>query len=216
MPPGYQAPPPVVFRGRPPADRAELWVPLATDLAGGQRGAHNLTVVARLRPGVSIESADGDVKRIAAEVAREHPDYREWNARVVPLERMGHRIVSAIDEPAGRCRRLRAAAGVRERGQPAARARRRPAPRVCDPHGAGRGPRAARGSGDGRIARARHRRRRARRPAGRWRSCALIVALGPATIPGVRDAQLDLRALAFASPSRWRPRSWRGSSRRCA
>ncbi len=85
MPAGYLAPPPVVFRGRPPAERAELWVPLATDLAGGQRGAHNLTVVARLRDGVSIDAAERDVKRIAAEVAREHPDYREWNARVVPL-----------------------------------------------------------------------------------------------------------------------------------
>src|SRR5215208_3746681 len=33
MPPGYQAPPPVVFRGQPPADRAELWIPLAINLA---------------------------------------------------------------------------------------------------------------------------------------------------------------------------------------
>ncbi len=85
MPPGYQALPPVVFRGQPPADRAELWIPLAIDLAAGQRGAHNLTVIARLRRGVTVETADSDVKRIAGEVAREHPDYRDWNARVVPL-----------------------------------------------------------------------------------------------------------------------------------
>ena len=84
MPPGYDAPPPVVFRGRPSADRAELWS-LATDLAAGQRGAHNLTVIARLMPATSIDDADRDIKRIASEVAREHPEYRDWNARVVPL-----------------------------------------------------------------------------------------------------------------------------------
>jgi len=60
MPPGYIAPPPIVFRGLPPAERAELWLPLAIDLAGGQRGAHNLTVVARLRPGVTVAAADAD------------------------------------------------------------------------------------------------------------------------------------------------------------
>src|ERR671918_1096279 len=85
MPSGYQAPPPVVFRGQPPADRAELWIPLAIDLTAGQRSAHNLTVIARLQHGATIETADSDVKRIALEVASEHPDYRDWNARVVPL-----------------------------------------------------------------------------------------------------------------------------------
>src|SRR5688572_17292947 len=51
----------------------------------GSGGAHNITVVARLRPEIPLAAADADVKRIASEVAREHPDYREWNARVVPL-----------------------------------------------------------------------------------------------------------------------------------
>lgn len=85
MPPGYAAPPPIVFRGQPPVDRAELWLPLATDLPAQQRSAHNLTVVGRLNPGVTIEAADADLKTLALAVGEEHPDYREWSARVVPL-----------------------------------------------------------------------------------------------------------------------------------
>ena len=85
MPPAYHAPPPVVFRGQPPADRAEVWIPLAIDPAAGQRAAHNLTVIARLRRGVTPEMADRDIKGIAAEVAREDPGSRDWSARVVSL-----------------------------------------------------------------------------------------------------------------------------------
>jgi DNA-binding CsgD family transcriptional regulator len=47
MPPGFVCPPPVHFAGAAPLVRTELWVPLAQDLAGGQRGAHFLTVIAR-------------------------------------------------------------------------------------------------------------------------------------------------------------------------
>jgi putative ABC transport system permease protein len=39
MPPGFDFPPPVALEGTAPAEKAELWLPLANDLAGGQRGA---------------------------------------------------------------------------------------------------------------------------------------------------------------------------------
>ena len=114
MPPSYLAPPPIVFRGLLPAERAELWLPLAIDLAGGQRGAHNLTVVARLRPGVTVAAADADLKRIAIEVGQEHPDYREWSARVGAARRMGDVELAPFDDAAGGGRWLRVAAGVRK------------------------------------------------------------------------------------------------------
>jgi putative ABC transport system permease protein len=197
MPPGYAAPPPVVFRGLPPAGRAELWLPLATDLAGGQRGAHNLSVVARLRPGVSLEMADADVKRIALEVGREHPDYREWGARVVPLAgwvtESSRRSMGLLAAAVGfvlllscaNVANLLLARGVGRRREFAVRAA----------LGAGRARLATQvvveslglalvGGIAGVIV--------------AFGLIRLIVTLGPGTIPGVREATLDLRALGFA------------------
>jgi putative ABC transport system permease protein len=198
MPSGYTAPPPVVFRGTPPADRAELWLPLATDLPGGQRGAHNLTVIARLRDGVSIEAADTDVKRIASEVGREHPDYREWGARVVPLggwvTESSRRSMSLLAGAVGfvlllacaNVANLLLARGVGRRREFAVRA--------------------AMGAGRGRLARQVISESLALALAGGIAGLALaillirlIVSMGPATIPGVREASLDVRALLFAA-----------------
>jgi putative ABC transport system permease protein len=198
MPAGYAAPPPVVFRGRPPAERAELWLPLATDLAGGQRAAHNITVVARLRPGIPIEAADADVKRIAAEVAREHPDYREWNARVVPLggwvTESSQRSMSLLAAAVGfvlllacaNVANLLLARGVGRRREFAVRA--------------------ALGAGRARLAWQVVLESLALAGVGAVAGTALafglvrlIVTLGPATIPGLREAVLDVRAMVFAA-----------------
>ena len=198
MPPGYAAPPPVVFRGRPPAERAELWVPLAIDLAGGQRGAHNLSVVARLRPDVSVEMADADVKRIALDVGREHPDYREWGARVVPLAgwvtESSRRSMGLLASAVGfvlllacaNVANLLLARGVGRRREFAVRA--------------------ALGAGRGRLAAQVVVESLALALIGGMVGVMiaiglvrLIVTLGPATMPGVREATLDLRALAFAA-----------------
>jgi putative ABC transport system permease protein len=197
MPPGYLAPPPVVFRGRPPAERAELWVPLATDLAAGQRGAHNLTVVARLRDGITVDAADADVKRIAAEVVREHPDYREWNARVVPLSgwvtESSRRSMALLAGAVGfvlllacaNVANLLLARGVGRRKEFAIRT--------------------ALGAGRLRLAMQVISESLSLAVAGGIVGVALaaglvrlIVTRGPSAIPGVRDAALDGRAIAFA------------------
>ena len=85
MPPGFECPPAVVLRGPAPAERAELWVPHATNLETGQRGAHYLAVIGRLRPGASFASAHREFNDIQAQIEREFPDYRGWRANVVPL-----------------------------------------------------------------------------------------------------------------------------------
>jgi putative ABC transport system permease protein len=197
MPPGYQAPPPVVFEGQPPADRAELWIPLAIDLAAGQRGAHNLTVIARLRRGATVETADRDVKRIAAEVASEHSDYRDWNARVVPLigwvTQSSRRSMGLMAAAVGfvlllacaNVANLLLARGVGRRRELAIRTA----------LGAGRSKLAVHVLAESLVLAL------IGGVAGIALAAGLIqlmVTRGPATIPGVREATLDIRALTFA------------------
>ena len=84
MPESFQFPPAITLRGLGPAVPRDVWVPLRN--LSPQRGAHNLTVIGRLRPGASFESAQRDMAAIAADLAREYPDTnREWGAKVVPL-----------------------------------------------------------------------------------------------------------------------------------
>ena len=68
--------------------RAELWVPLrfsARDLET-QRGAHYIDVIARLKQDVSIDRARGDMRSIAARLARDFPrTNRDASASVHPL-----------------------------------------------------------------------------------------------------------------------------------
>jgi hypothetical protein len=86
MPPGFDFPPPVALEGTAPAEKAELWLPLANDLAGGQRGAHHLTVVGRLAAGVTKASAEADLQALAAAVAADHPDTNAgWSVALTPF-----------------------------------------------------------------------------------------------------------------------------------
>jgi len=85
MPPAFVCPPAVVLRGTPPIEQAELWIPHATNLEAGQRGAHYLAVIGRLAPGSTFESAEREMNDVQAQIERDFPDYRTWRARVVPL-----------------------------------------------------------------------------------------------------------------------------------
>ena len=76
MPQGFQFP-----------SRAEAWVPMAfnaDDLRS--RGAHFISVVARLRPGVSPQVAQADVDNITAGLQERYPRSNAgWGAKVTPL-----------------------------------------------------------------------------------------------------------------------------------
>src|SRR5207249_10704263 len=51
-----------------------------------ERAATNNTIVARLRPGVSLGQADAELKAITRQLEQEYPDFRRgWTAKVVSL-----------------------------------------------------------------------------------------------------------------------------------
>jgi predicted permease len=63
--------------------KVDLWVPLPLDAAVA-RDQRTLRVVGRLAPGATIESANAEIRALAAVQAREHPDTNEhWVPRVV-------------------------------------------------------------------------------------------------------------------------------------
>ena len=79
MPPGYQFP-----------SRAEMWVPvgqLSGDATWQQRSNHmGLWAVARLKPGVSLASAQADMENIAVNLERQYPDNNAGNrVKIQPL-----------------------------------------------------------------------------------------------------------------------------------
>jgi putative ABC transport system permease protein len=79
----------VMPRGYDFPDGSELWTPLRfgdRDLSANQRGAHYLSAVGRLKPGVSAAQATADLDRIEQALAKEHPDKMEGYAvAAVPL-----------------------------------------------------------------------------------------------------------------------------------
>jgi putative ABC transport system permease protein len=77
MPEGFQLLEPYV----------RLWVPLAQSAEDwANRGGHYLTVIGRMREGVTIEQADADVKTVMARISHDHPDEAtDVGAYVLPL-----------------------------------------------------------------------------------------------------------------------------------
>src|SRR5260370_6826156 len=68
-----------------PGGAAEFWGTLnASDACEQRRGCHNLNVVARLRDGVSVQSALAAMKSLTLQLAKQYPDTnREQGANVV-------------------------------------------------------------------------------------------------------------------------------------
>src|ERR1044071_1117844 len=88
MPPDFDFPPPITFRGEARPVKVELWTQLryALEQSNDNRGGHNLFVLARLKDGVSVESAQADLQNIAQRLARDFPKTNEgWDAFAVPL-----------------------------------------------------------------------------------------------------------------------------------
>jgi putative ABC transport system permease protein len=77
------APAPFVFLSR----EIDYWVPMQfTPEEAASRGNHYLNVVARLKPGVSLEAADSDMKAVARRLTEQHPDTnRDLGAGVVSI-----------------------------------------------------------------------------------------------------------------------------------
>ncbi|HJX29633.1 MAG TPA: ABC transporter permease [Thermoanaerobaculia bacterium] len=68
----------------------EVWSPLGLDPAEqAPRGQHYLTLIARLKPGVSLESAQQDVSAVASRFGErfpvDYPPQSGWSVRLVPL-----------------------------------------------------------------------------------------------------------------------------------
>lgn len=197
MPPGFGDPPPLTLEGKPPIERAQVWVPHATDLEAGQSSAHYLIVLARLRPGVGVEAAGREMNEIQAALEEEHPDHRDWRASVVPLvdealasTRAPVTLLTAAVAfmlllACANVANLLLARGVRRQRELGIRAA----------LGASRGRLAAQVVYESLVL--------------ALLGCAagvplalglvrLIVAYGPPTIPGLAEAAIDLRVLGFA------------------
>ena len=69
---------------------AEFWTALHTTSNGcyRQRGCHSLHGLARLRDGVSAQTADANIKQIAGELEKQYPSNRGQGGAVIPLTRL--------------------------------------------------------------------------------------------------------------------------------
>lgn len=76
MPPGFAFP-----------DRAEMWTPMGYLGKPEQRGSHSFPGWARLKPGVTLDTARAEVATIAARLAREHPATNEGKTLSLRLVR---------------------------------------------------------------------------------------------------------------------------------
>jgi putative ABC transport system permease protein len=88
MPPGFAF----------PSQEVEYWQPIGLDTGKLPRGAHYLSVVARLRSGVSIDQATAEMKTIAEVLAQQNPEYSKGeSAEVVAMhEQVVGRIRPAL------------------------------------------------------------------------------------------------------------------------
>ena len=195
MPPGFGYPPPLTPDRTPPVKRADVWTPLATDVAG-ERNAHFLTVLARLRPDVGLAAASREMEDIATQIAREAPEARDWRVSVVPLTQ--EMLVSTgasitLLAAAVGCMLLLASANIANLILARGVSRQREI-----------GVRVALGARPGRLAAQMLTESLVLAICG----CAgglllarllvgLIVSYGPPTVPGLREATINLRVLVF-------------------
>ena len=85
MPASFNFVPSVTIEGKPPLERAQFWIPQRVADPNTQWGAHYLTAIGRLRAGVTVDSANRELKAVAARIEREQPQEARWGVEVVPL-----------------------------------------------------------------------------------------------------------------------------------
>ena len=67
----------------------EFWMPLAISYENADRGLHNIQVVGRLAPNSSLESAQAEMKGIAARLANQYPDFNTgWDVVLFPYQNL--------------------------------------------------------------------------------------------------------------------------------
>jgi putative ABC transport system permease protein len=80
------------------AEKVEIWVPLtlSPELLA-DRANHNVSVVARLKPGVTLQQAQAEMKNIAGQLAQAYPETnREFGVTLVPLH---EEVIRGIKKP---------------------------------------------------------------------------------------------------------------------
>ena len=75
-----------------PDGRIDYWLPMARLRASATDSARLYAVVGRLKPGVTIQMAEADLNRLAADVAREQPGVSDgWGVRLLSLRTAQYR-----------------------------------------------------------------------------------------------------------------------------
>ena len=71
---------------------SDIWVPMqinAETVPLSQSSQGSYETIGRLKPGVSLEQADAELKTIAEGLAREYPQYRQgWTIKLIPLRQL--------------------------------------------------------------------------------------------------------------------------------
>ena len=60
----------------------DLWVPMVIDPSRENRLSHVISVIGRLRPGVTMEMAQAEMDAISHGVVEQYPDVRDWTIRL--------------------------------------------------------------------------------------------------------------------------------------
>jgi len=71
-----------------PSASTELWIPLALDLSKSQRGTSYLTMVSKIKPGVSLPGVREDMDQILAQLRKEYPENigEDYRLKVKPFK----------------------------------------------------------------------------------------------------------------------------------
>ena len=86
MPRGFNFPLKLGTSVQLPTDQMQFWTPLGSDPAKEQRGAPSAGVVARLKPGITLNTAQAQIENACALLAREYPETnRDLSARAYSL-----------------------------------------------------------------------------------------------------------------------------------
>ena len=66
---------------------ADFWIPAGYNAAEDKRTDTQLAIVGRLKPGVTVAQADAEIKAIMAQLRHEHPELKEYSARVETIQK---------------------------------------------------------------------------------------------------------------------------------